>query len=134
MVRAIENDCQVVPAGSYKMSPNHELRSNSHFSGLDVKLATAFASWQHFRAPQTREKRAEIEQEAVIFWKNFLDGIDSDWPKSSWSIQLDCTKQHVTVRSLQWPGYFAYHRLNTGLFGGCYFGEALKNIDLAFML
>lgn len=133
-MRAIENDCQAVPAGGYKMQPNHELRPNHHFYGLDLKAATAFSNWQHFRAPQTPLKRHEIELESVIFSNSFLDSIEGDLPKGSWSIQADCTKQHVTVRSIQWPGYFAYHRLNTSLFGGCYFGDGLKNIDLAFML
>lgn len=134
VVRSIENDCQLTPTGGYKMMPNHELRPNHHFYGLDLATATKAASWQHFRSPQSNVKRHEIEKENVIFSSSFLDSIEDDLPKGSWSIQSDCTKQHVTVRSLQWPGYFAYHRLNTGLFGGCYFGEGLKNIDLAFML
>lgn len=28
VVRAIENDCQIIPVGSYKMSPQHSLCPN----------------------------------------------------------------------------------------------------------
>ena len=40
----------------------------------------------------------------------------------------------VTLRSFLWPGYIAYHKANTKLFGGAYFGNGLKNVDLAFYL
>lgn len=31
IVRAIENDCQIVPIGAYKLTPGHELRHNDSF-------------------------------------------------------------------------------------------------------
>jgi radial spoke head protein 9 len=40
----------------------------------------------------------------------------------------------VTLRSLKWPGYFAFHQVSTDLYGGAYFGDGIKNIELPFML
>lgn len=57
VVKAIENDCQIVPVGAYKMLPNHELRPNSHFYGLDLKAGKDIESWQHFRSPQNEFKK-----------------------------------------------------------------------------
>jgi len=75
-----------------------------------------------------------MESDMVVFGNGFLDQIGQDKPQGSWSLQLDCRHKNVSVRSLLWPGYFAFHRLGTDLFGGVYFGEGRKNIDLPFMI
>lgn len=46
----------------------------------------------------------------------------------------DLSANLVTLRSLSWPGYIAYHVPRTTNFGGMYFGYAKKNRDLPFML
>jgi radial spoke head protein 9 len=51
----------------------------------------------------------------------------------SWSAQLDSTKTFINLRSLIWPGYFAYHKANSKAFAGVYFGFGVKNIDIPFM-
>lgn len=53
VVRAIEHDVQIVPRDSYRVTPEHELRPNVHFSGLLMLNAKLQSSWQHFRAPVT---------------------------------------------------------------------------------
>jgi len=40
----------------------------------------------------------------------------------------------VSLRSLQWPGYFAFHKANTNIFGGVYIGYGIQNEDLAFTI
>lgn len=52
----------------------------------------------------------------------------------AWSLQFSSNKTTVTLRSLQWPGYFFFHRVGTPDFGGAYFGDGRKNVDLPFML
>jgi hypothetical protein len=49
-------------------------------------------------------------------------------------MHTDPTKTIVNLRSLSWPGYFAFHKANSKIFGGCYFGFGIKNLDLSFML
>jgi radial spoke head protein 9 len=60
VVRAIEHDSQCVPRGSYRMTPEHELRPNANFYGLDTTTSRAQSNWQHFRSPITAHARASI--------------------------------------------------------------------------
>jgi len=48
-VRAIENDCALVPVGAFKLTPTHELRYNDSFRGVPLSEITNPASFQHFR-------------------------------------------------------------------------------------
>lgn len=134
VVRAIEHDVQIVPRDSYRVTPEHELRPNDHFYGLQLLNARAPVSWQHFRAPITSQAKEVMENDMVVFSTGFLDTLESDKPAGSWSVQLDARAKNVTVRSLLWPGYFGLHRLASDLFCGVYIGEGSKNIDLPFMI
>jgi len=134
VVRALENDCNVVPEGSFKLTPIHEVRRNENFKGLNSQELTAISKYQHFRNVQLQEKKEFIERDDALFYPNFLDSLDYDLPRGAWSIHLDCSKTIATIRSLLWPGYVAYHRANTLVFGGCYIGDGIKNKDLPFMI
>ena len=70
----------------------------------------------------------------VVFSTGFLDSIARDQPAGSWSVQLDSRLKTASVRSLLWPGYFAFHSLGSSCFGGVYMGEGAKNVDLPFMI
>lgn len=91
-------------------------------------------NWQHFRAPITPRARNAIEDDRVVFYSGFLDVIEDDTPKGSWSIQVDSKHRNASLRSLKWPGYFAFHRLSSNLFGSAYIGDGSKNVDLPFMI
>ncbi len=65
---------------------------------------------------------------------DFLDPISQDSIIGSWSIQTDESKTQITIRSLLWAGYVGYHRTNSNIFGGVYFGDGIKNIDLPFII
>jgi radial spoke head protein 9 len=49
-------------------------------------------------------------------------------------LQIDSKIKNITTRSFLWPGYFAFHRMSTDLFGSAYIGDGTKNIDLPFMI
>jgi radial spoke head protein 9 len=141
VVRAIENDCSVVPVGAFKLTPSHELRYDAGFRGLTPDEAGNWENWQHFREPQSAEKKEVIgsldfdeEKEDAIFQKGFLDGLQDDKPKGCWSVQSDSSRHEVTVRNLSWPGSIGYHQARSNVFGYAYFGSGLKNFDLPFML
>ncbi len=133
-VRAIENDCDVVPEGSFKLTPIHEVRRNNAFKGIKMGELNDLKKYQHFRKVQTDEKKEFIERDDAIFYPNFLDSLDGDLPQGCWSIHLDPSKTFATVRSLLWPGYVFYHISHTKQFGSLYIGEGNKNKDLPFML
>ena len=70
----------------------------------------------------------------AVYSDDFLDPIAADKPNFSWSIIKDTTGTVATLRSQLWPGFYAYHRCNTSIYGSVYIGDGIKNIDLPFML
>lgn len=133
-VRAIENDCQILPQGSVKLTPHHEVRRNEAFKGLCCDNAYELKSYIHFRSAQSEEKRNLNEQDDAIFRTDFLESIDNDCINGSWSIQPDTTGSQTVIKSLLWPGYIGYHKLYSKQYGGIYLGDGIKNADLPFML
>jgi radial spoke head protein 9 len=134
VVCAIENDCQVIPVGSIKLTPLHEVRKNEAFKGLCHESALCETQYLHFRSCQTKEKKELNQKDDAIFRPDFLESIADDSIKGSWSVQLDTTKSAASIKSLLWPGYVAYHKLHSKIFGGVYIGDGIKNVDLPFML
>ena len=134
VVRAIENDTHVVPEGSFRLTPSHEVRRYGGYGGLAGEDLADMGKYYYFRVVQTAEKRAKLEREEAVFMPDFLDSICEDSPQGAWTLHLDASKTKAVVRSLLWPGYVAYHRVKTGSFGGVYVGSGLKNADLPFML
>lgn len=134
VVRAIENDCQIVPLGSVKLTPKHEVRRNEAFRGLCKEKSQCLNSYVHFRSVQDGDKKNKNEMDDAIFQPDFLEAISADPIKGSWSVQADTTGAISIVRSLLWHGYVAFHKLGTQTYGGVYIGNGVKNADLPFML
>ena len=65
---------------------------------------------------------------------DFLDGLCDDTPRDCWSIQQDSNPTEVTLRSLLWSGYVAYHRSNSKVFGRLYIGNGIQTSDLPFII
>ncbi len=134
LVRAIENDCQIVPSGSFKLTIAHEVARNESFKGLSQDQVFQLTSYSHFRNVQQKEKKEGLEKDDAIFQRTFLDDIVVDKPIGQWSVQKDHTGTVAVLRNLLWPGFFAYHKANTKQFGSFYIGEGIKNAELPFML
>lgn len=49
VVHAIENDCQISPVGAFKMTPEHQVRRNEAFRGLDCESGMRLDNYLHFR-------------------------------------------------------------------------------------
>ncbi|CAD8082384.1 unnamed protein product [Paramecium primaurelia] len=133
VVNAIEFECALLPVGAVRLTPTHELRYNDSFEGLNLQEASKIINYQHFRAPQSPNKKELIAQDDALFHYDFFDQLD-DHPVGQWSLQTDSSKYQVTIRNLQWPGFLGYHRAGTRIFGYAYFGDGIKNVDLAFQL
>ena len=133
VVRTIDHDTSVVPIGGYKMLPIGELRRNDLFEGLSSQDLDKSEKYVHLRPVENQEKKDKIEMGKAVFDFDFLDSINEDPIKGSWSIQVDEMKSVSTLRNLVWPGYFAYHKANTNEFGGVYIGYGIKNVDIPFM-
>ena len=64
------------------MIPQHEIRRNENFHGVDPKELTKINKYFHFRDVLSDQKKELIEKDDVIFQYNFLDSIDLDPVKS----------------------------------------------------
>ena len=133
VVRCIDNDTSVIPVGAMKMLPSNELRRDDNFNGLNSDTVGAVNSYCHFRKAQKPDKIELIEMGDAVFNSCFLDGLNEDTVQNSWSVHTDSARTVSNIRSLVWPGYFAYHKANTNMYGGCYIGYGYKMKDIAFM-
>ena len=133
VVRTIDHDTSIVPVGGYKMLPITELRRNDLFEGLSSEELDKKENYVHLRPVEDQEKIDKIEMGKAIFDFDFLDCINDDPIKDSWSLHVDEMRSKCTLRNLVWPGYFDYHKSNTNEFGGVYIGHGIKNVDIAFM-
>lgn len=91
-VRRIDSLCAVVPAESYKSSPNGELVKNIGFKGIKTGQF-ALDSFRHFRdIPEHIKIRKKVEQPDAI---NFLETLENDIPSGSWSLKVDDSQLNV---------------------------------------
>ena len=133
IVRSISHDCSVVPLGSFKMLPINEIRRNDLFEGLTSEEIDKLENYFHFRKIESQNKKDMIDMGKAVFDFSFLDCLSDDELKCGWSIQTDLAKTVSNIRSIVWPGYYAYHKSNCDLFGGVYIGFGIKNVDIPFM-
>ena len=134
VVRAIENECAIVPVGAVKIMPNHQLRYNVNFRGCSLANALKIENWMHYRPPQSDEKKKSIEDEKAIYEEKILDALEQDRPKGVWNINSTIDESAVIVRNLYWPGAIGFHKIDSTEFGYCYFGDGIKNHDLPFLI
>eukprot|EP00927_Polykrikos_kofoidii_P072583 TRINITY_DN68684_c0_g1_i1.p1 TRINITY_DN68684_c0_g1~~TRINITY_DN68684_c0_g1_i1.p1 ORF type:complete len:274 (+),score=58.79 TRINITY_DN68684_c0_g1_i1:62-883(+) len=134
VVQEIDFDTATVPKGAYALNEAHVTVDNSDFRGLSLSEAKDLKNYVHFRPPTSVAALRAFAQSDAEFFKNFLDPLESDLPKGCWAVRQDLSVSLVTLRSLNWPGYSAYHIPGTKKFGGAYFGYGMKNNDLPFIL
>lgn len=134
LVQDIDFDTAVVPKGAYALNQEHVVVPSSAFQGLDSVKAAVLESYVHFRPPASVASLKAYAQSDFQFYSNFLDPLPGDLPKGCWAIRQDPTGSLVTLRSLSWTGYVAFHVPGTTRFGGFYCGNATRNSDLPFIL
>ena len=134
LVRQIDYDTSIIPEGAWKLTPDHELRPNKTFKGLKKEDLKDKRKFLHFRPITDQKKKEYVETDEAIFKDDILESIADDKFKGCWSIQLDPTKTICNVRNLLWPGYYAVHKSNSGVYCSAYFGNGFKNSELPFMI
>lgn len=136
LVAKIDADTAVVPAGSYVLNELHEVTPGLAFKGLTWDQATdsSFKFYQHFRPATDLSSLRVAARDDVEFHSNFLDTLDTDIPTGCWVSRVDAAQSYVSLRSLLWPGFVAYHCPGTRFFGSMYIGTCDKCIDLPFLL
>jgi radial spoke head protein 9 len=134
LVALIDEDTAVVPAGAYVLNDMHDVSPGLGFKGLSWDEATDTKNYQHFRPAKDVGALRVAAKDDVEFHSRFLDTLDADVPSGSWVTRVDATQSFVSMRSLLWPGYVAYHAPGTRFFGGMYIGTCEKSLDLPFLL
>lgn len=95
IIKSIDYSTNIFPKGAFKLIPLHEIRKNETFKGLKPEELINISNYHYFR-PITNPKRKEIiESDEAIFRHDFLDCVDEDPIKGSWTFQLDSTKEIV---------------------------------------
>lgn len=67
-----------------------------------------------------------------IYNNDFLDNADEDKPVGTWSVQKDTLGSTAVLRSKLWPGFYAYHKTNSNIYGSMYIGNGCKALDIPF--
>lgn len=134
LVAEIDYDTAVVPSGAYVLNEAHQVKAGTNFKGLSFSAAQDLNYYMHMRPAASLAKLRALASDETQFYANFLDPLTEDLPKGCWAVRTDPSSSFVSLRSLVWPGYAAYHVPGTPRFGGIYFGHALKNRDLPFLL
>jgi len=135
LVFEIDFDTSCVPRGAFCIDADHAIVASKDFKGLGSADAMALTSYVHFRAPVSiAALRSLARKDAQVYSPHILDGLECDQPKGCWALRKDPSASLVTLRSLSWPGYIAFHAPETNKFGGIYFGYAQKDLSLPFVL
>jgi len=132
-VLAIDFDTATCPKGAYLVAPSHQVSAAPGFEGLNYEASGQLSSYYHLRAATGAAAKASLEKPGLVRSTDFLDSIDSD-DASSWSLQMNSSKDCSSLRSLIWPGYFFFSKVDSSQYGGAYFGTGQKNTDIAFMI
>eukprot|EP01116_Phalansterium_solitarium_P019151 TRINITY_DN5261_c0_g1_i2.p1 TRINITY_DN5261_c0_g1~~TRINITY_DN5261_c0_g1_i2.p1 ORF type:complete len:303 (-),score=101.55 TRINITY_DN5261_c0_g1_i2:298-1206(-) len=134
LIEAVDRDTSVVPRGAFMFTADNRVTPNASFAGLAASEAASLASYGHLRRAEALQRKSLLEREHLSKTLDFLDPLSDDIPRGAWSIRRDATSNVVTIRSLQWPGSYAYHVAGTPNFGYAYFGFGEKNSDIGFAL
>lgn len=134
LVQEIDFDTAVVPRGAHRLNEAHVVVPSADFRGLGLTEATSLSKYVHFRPPASIAALRALARTDAEFYASFLDPLDGDLPRGCWAVRQDQSASLVTLRSLSWPGYVAFHVPQTSKYGGLYFGYGQKSRDLPFML
>jgi len=134
VVAEIDHDVMVVPRGSYVRAPTGDVYHSKNFEGLSPLEAIRLCNYQHFRKAERLYDKTILERANLDPSVDFMDSIENDVPRGSWSVQQERGSGLVSIKSLLWPGYYFYHVPETRQYGSVYVGTGEKNIDLPFML
>lgn len=61
VVHRIEDECHIVPEGSYKLTPIQEIRPNEAFQGLEKDENSSLAKYVHFTPIKSKDKKEQFD-------------------------------------------------------------------------
>ncbi|KAM6915019.1 radial spoke head protein 9 homolog [Xenentodon cancila] len=133
-VHCIDEEVSVVPRGAFIKRPNGLVQINPCFGGLSDSEAQRLENFMHFSKPKSLKKKSILTTGDWSPAVDFLNALDDDIPKGSWSLQFEGVGKVSVLRSLLWLGLTFYHVPTTLQHGYIYIGDGIKNLDLPFMV
>ncbi|XP_062427999.1 radial spoke head protein 9 homolog isoform X1 [Rhea pennata] len=133
-VEQIDKAVGIIPRGSFVKTPLGSVHENRSFEGLSLTEAKKLSSYFHLAEPVNLKNKTLLEKADLDPSTDFLDSLEHDIPRGSWTVQLEKGGVVVVLRSLLWLGLSFYHVPMTKQYGYVYFGTGEKNLDLPFML
>ena len=130
MVMAIEMECALCPAGALMKKVDHTIVPSPTYVGASFDAACAVKSYVYMNKP----KPVDVNASAMKAAADFLTPASDCMPAGSLTTSFDAANNVVTVRSLLYPGFITYNFVGMPIWGNCYSGKGLKNVDIAFML
>lgn len=129
-VAEIDEECAMLPKEKLMKKPGGNVVDSPTYSGLDYAKSMTPKSFVFVNKP----KAVSVTADAVTASTDFLTSCDDAVPKGSIVAKFDESTNSVTMRSLLYPGFLAYTFVGAPMAGYCYFGDGMKNADIAFML
>lgn len=131
-VETIEMECALAPTGALISSlADGHLKANPNYKGIDLTAAKSLSSYVFINCQTPTSVLAGVAPADRL---SSLASAESAVPAGSLCTRYDEATGAVQVRSLLWPGHVAFVKPGTPVHGYCYFGNAVKNTDIAFML
>ncbi|XP_037055775.1 radial spoke head protein 9 homolog isoform X3 [Peromyscus leucopus] len=134
VIDQIDKAVAIIPRGALFKTPFGVTHVNRTFEGLPLSEIRKLSSYFHFREAVDLKNKTLLEKAELDPSLDFMDSLEYDIPKGSWSIQMERGNALVVLRSLLWPGLTFYHAPRTKNYGYIYVGTGEKNMDLPFML
>ncbi|XP_059099927.1 radial spoke head protein 9 homolog [Peromyscus eremicus] len=134
VIDQIDKAVAIIPRGALFKTPFGVTHVNRTFEGLPLSEIKKLSSYFHFREAVDLKNKTLLEKADLDPSLDFMDSLEYDIPKGSWSIQMERGNALVVLRSLLWPGLTFYHAPRTKNYGYIYVGTGEKNMDLPFML
>lgn len=117
------------------LDARHRVVRSNTYHGLSMDAAMDKSTFLHMRKPCQHDKKKVFEQKGLTQGTDFLDCIECDEPEGCWSLRYDAAAACAHLRHNVYAGFVAFATVAPhGGFGYAYFGDGIRNDDLAFML
>lgn len=134
LVNKIDEACAVAPKGALLLDARHRVVPSPSFRGVAAEAALDVKQYVHWRAPTQFEKKRAFETKGLTQTTDFLDTIEGDQPTGCWSPIFEPSACLATLRNNVYPGFVAFASMSNASYGYVYFGNGVRNDDIAFML
>ena len=104
-INAIHGSCDLAPEGMFITDPHGNISVNPMFCVERPDQPSAYAT---------------------------SCGSLANAAPGKWGVAFDTFKRQTTIRNFEYPGFFAYYSHVSNTVGNLYFGDGLRNADLAF--